>query len=357
MPLPPFVSSYQDRYGKTRYRFRKKGLPSRSLPGEPGEERFEAVYAQARAGIGGRNTGRRPAINGRTLRAAWFEVYRSIEFKSLKASSQRQQTKVAERFLTTPIAENTTKTFADMTFTGIRRGDVRKIIARYADRPHAGWHVLKLLRKLALVALDLEWIQNDPTYRYKFRPNLIGHRAWTDAEMLQYEARWPIGTKERLGYALALYTGQRRSDVAPMSWPALNAAGIAVKQQKTGAPLLIPIHPELEKVLSVTPQTDNTILLTTWGRPFSVFGFGNMMADAIEKAGLSPECRLHGLRKSAGRCLAEAGATTRQIMAVLGHKSLSEAENYTREVEQRLLAGQAMETWARPKLVILPGGK
>jgi integrase len=352
--LPPSVSSYKDRTGKTRYRLRKKGM-TYSLPGEPGEERFEKALAAARAGH--RRLSRHASIAPNTLRAAWVEVRRSIDFQSMKTSSQRQQIAVAERFLQAPIAENSKKTFGDMAFTGIRRGDVKKILARYASHPHAGRHVLHLLRKLSLVALDLEWITNDPTYRVRFRPKLIGHRAWTDAEMVQFETRWPMGTKERLGYALALYTGQRRSDVAPMSWIALNAAGIAVKQEKTGAPLLIPIHPELDKVLSVTPRRGETILVTFHGKPFTVCGFGNMMAEAIGLAGLPDACRLHGLRKSAGRCLAEAGATTRQIMAVLGHKSLSEAEHYTREVEQKHLAQQAMDTWARPKLLVVPGGK
>ena len=85
---------------------------------------------------------------------------------------------------------------------------------------------------------------------------------------------------------------------------------------------------------------------------FTRESFGNLMADAIEAAGLPPECRLHGLRKAAGRCLAEAGATTRMIMAVLGHKTLKEAERYTKEVEQKRLAKDGMERWvqARPKL-------
>ena len=36
-------------------------------------------------------------------------------------------------------------------------------------------------------------------------------------------------------------------------------------------------------------------------------------------------------------------------MAILGHKSLKEAEHYTREVEQRRLAAAGMDQWARPK--------
>lgn len=97
-------------------------------------------------------------------------------------------------------------------------------------------------------------------------------------------------------------------------------------------------------------------MVTSRGRQFTAFGLGNFMHAAIGAAGLTG-CRLHGLRKSAGRCLAEAGATTRQIMAVLGHKSLAEAENYTREAEQRRLAQQGIDQWSRPRLHVIDGGK
>lgn len=44
MSLPPNVTAFPDRHGKIRHRFRKKGLRSRYLPGEPGEPAFAAAY-------------------------------------------------------------------------------------------------------------------------------------------------------------------------------------------------------------------------------------------------------------------------------------------------------------------------
>ncbi|GBR37695.1 hypothetical protein AA101099_0837 [Neoasaia chiangmaiensis NBRC 101099] len=57
----------------------------------------------------------------------------------------------------------------------------------------------------------------------------------------------------------------------------------------------------------------------------------------------------HGLRKAAARRLAEAGCTTHQIAAITGHKTLSEVERYTRAVDQRKLAQEAMERMAAVK--------
>ena len=65
------------------------------------------------------------------------------------------------------------------------------------------------------------------------------------------------------------------------------------------------------------------------------------MREAITAAGLPLECQPHGLRKAAGR-LAEAGCSAREIMAVLGHKTLTEAERYTRDADQARLAEAAM---------------
>jgi integrase len=66
------------------------------------------------------------------------------------------------------------------------------------------------------------------------------------------------------------------------------------------------------------------------------------MRDAIEKAGLPLDCQPHGLRKAAGRRLAEAGATAKMIMAILGHTTLAEAERYTEEADQAGLAEEAV---------------
>jgi enterobacteria phage integrase len=84
------------------------------------------------------------------------------------------------------------------------------------------------------------------------------------------------------------------------------------------------------------------IVNTDYGKPFTVDGFSQWLRSAITAAGLPLDCQPHGLRKAAGRRLAEAGCSAHEIMAVLGHKTLSEAERYTREADQARLATEAM---------------
>ena len=66
------------------------------------------------------------------------------------------------------------------------------------------------------------------------------------------------------------------------------------------------------------------------------------MRDAISEAGRPHDCKPHGLRKAAGRLLAEAGATAKMIMSILGHTTLAEAERYTEEAYQADLAEDAV---------------
>jgi enterobacteria phage integrase len=84
------------------------------------------------------------------------------------------------------------------------------------------------------------------------------------------------------------------------------------------------------------------IITTAYGKPFTVDGFSGWMRDAISEAGLPLDCKPHGLRKAAGRLLAEAGATAKMIMSILGHTTLAEAERYTEEADQAGLAEDAV---------------
>jgi integrase len=105
--------------------------------------------------------------------------------------------------------------------------------------------------------------------------------------------------------------------------------------------LLIPIAPELECTLALVPRKNLTFLLTERGAPFTAAGFGNWFRDRCDEAGL-PQCSAHGLRKLAATRLAEQGCSEREIMAITGHRSVSEVSRYTKAAEQAKLAERAM---------------
>jgi integrase len=135
-----------------------------------------------------------------------------------------------------------------------------------------------------------------------------------------------------------------------MSWSHITPdSKIVVSQQKTGRRLLIPLHRDLVATLAVAKREHISILTTMFGKPFTVDGFSQWMRDAITEAELPLGCQPHGLRKATGRRLAEAGATAKMIMSVLGHTTLAEAERYPpkrliRRVWQRTQSSSLKDT-------------
>lgn len=332
--LPPHVESWRDRHGKRRHYFRRGRGRRIPLPDDPRSPEFATAYAEALAGIPGEPAGgRRKAVQG-SLDALVSSYMKSTAFRQLRATTRRGYLSRLNLIRTA----HGHRPVAGLTRERIDRG----ILAPYADRPGQALAILKMLRVLIRHAIAIGALKHDPSLGIK-RPKTREIRAWTDAELQRFRDHWPIGSKPRLAFALTLYTAQRRSDVHRMTWADIQGDTIHVVQQKTEARLALFLHRDLQEVLRATPRRHVTILNTEFGRPYTVAGFSRFMREAITAARLPMACKVHGLRKTAGRMLAEAGASARQIMDVLGHKSLSEAERYTRDAEQARLARDAIQ--------------
>ena len=142
-------------------------------------------------------------------------------------------------------------------------------------------------------AIDIGLLTHDPSLGIN-RPKTQEIRAWTETEIAAFEQHWPVGTKQRLAFALMLYTGQRRSDVHRMTWADVSEGTIRVVQQKTGRKLAIHLHRDLVAVLTTAERDHVTIINTEYGKPFTVDGFSQWMRDAITAAGLPLDCQPHG---------------------------------------------------------------
>jgi enterobacteria phage integrase len=209
----------------------------------------------------------------------------------------------------------------------------RFILDPLADRPGAALDTLKKLRILIKHAIDKGWLKHDPSAGIK-RPKGKEIRAWTGAEMEKFERRWPIGTKQRTAYALMLNMGTARIDTHLLTWHQVEADATYTRH-KTGVPVEMPVADDLRKALNAMPRKHVTVINTEYGKPHTVDGFSRFMRDAITEAGLPLDCQPHGLRKTLGRLMADAGCTAHEIMAALGHTTLAEAERYTREADRR----------------------
>lgn len=201
------------------------------------------------------------------------------------------------------------------------------------------------MSKVMQVAIEQRVRKDNPFLGIK-RYKLKKRRGWTDEEIAQFEKRWPLGTRERLAFALLLYTCQRGGDVANMKRADIIKGMIRVcqdKQRKGEAETLeIPIHPELHRALDAGPVVGLTHLLTNArGQPFK-WGLTDFIERAVELAGLPSACKAHGLRKAGLRRLAEAGCTVNQMKAVSGQKTLAVLQEYIEDADQKRLAKAAI---------------
>jgi integrase len=226
---------------------------------------------------------------------------------------------------------------------GLHRQHITAVIGAKANKPEAANHLLKTLRIILGYAVAQGMLDSNPAAGIKkYRSQGEGHHSWSESEIAQFEQRHPIGSKARLALALGLYTAQRKSDVLRMGWQHVNGDAIAVRQQKTNAALLIPMHPQLLAALASVPRGNPTFLMTEHGAPFTPNGFGNWWRDRCNEAGLA-HCSFHGLRKAAATRLANAGCSVDQVKAITGHRSLAEVARYTKAADQRRLARQALD--------------
>jgi len=338
----PYISEYRDRHGKLRRYFRRRGGRSIALPGLPGSIEFMAAYQAALAVVSPPPPSPKHVISG-SLAAVAAGYFRSADFANLSPSSQRSY-----RVALKPILA----AHAHRLVRELPKEAARHIIEGIgATRPGLANLTRSVLSKVMAYAIDTGIRPDNPFAGLK--PYRLGtYHTWTDAEIAQFERRWPLGTRERLAFALLLYTGQRGGDVVKMVRSDIVDARIRVAQDKTRKgtinELLLPIHPALARALQAGPIVGMQHIITdARGKPLRAIT--GLIERAAKLAGLPARCVAHGLRKAALRRLAEHGSTTKEIAAVSGHRSLAEIERYTARADQAGLARSAIAKLPDPE--------
>jgi integrase len=178
-----------------------------------------------------------------------------------------------------------------------------------------------------------------------------GIPVWTSEEIDQFCEYHPLGTKPRVAIDLLIYTGARRSDVIRLGRQHIKAgilSFVAFKgRNKAPVPIDISVLPALQASLDAGPVGEMVFLVTEHGRPYTHAGFGNWFRRQCDAAGLKGRSA-HGLRKAAAVTAAENGATAHQLQAILGWKTLKEAERYTKAASRKRLAARSPDLLARP---------
>lgn len=146
----------------------------------------------------------------------------------------------------------------------------------------------------------------------------------------------------------AFFTGQRQGDVLAMTKPKAGENTIAVRAQKTGNTVWIPIHFAYRKWIDRVPTSDSVMLhagarATSYKSPD---GFRTEWQKLMAKDAFKPfrdnRIVFHGLRKNAVINLLEVGCTENQVGAIC-NMSAQMVQHYGREVALRSLAKDAMK--------------
>jgi integrase len=179
---------------------------------------------------------------------------------------------------------------------------------RRGATPFAAKTFLKALRGLFRWAVENSFIERDPTEGVRIPlPRTDGFHSWTEDEIAQFEARWPIGTRERLALTILLYTGLRRGDAVRLGRQHIKDGIITLRAGKTGTQIIIPVLPEVAAIINASRTGDLAFIAGERGRPMTKESFGNWFRGACQVAGVPGSA--HGLRKAGATRAAENGAT------------------------------------------------
>lgn len=218
------------------------------------------------------------------------------------------------------------------------------------ETPAQANNFIKLMRGLCKWAADAEHIPSDPARDVAMlKVKTAGFPAWTEDDIERFEARWKIGTRERVAFDVLLYTGLRRGDAVRLGRQHVRDGVFRIKTEKTGAEVVAPILPPLARSLEAGPVGDLHFIVGERGQPLTKESFGNWFGGVCRAAGLRKSA--HGLRKAGATRAANAGATTAQLKAIFGWTDEKTPSIYTKGIDRERLAREAM-----PKLDRNDGG-
>lgn len=341
-PLPKYLHRERTRHGKVIFYVRRERRGKRvRITADYGTEAFWAEYQAALSGA----TAPKPARTAAKGTLEWaIDRYRqSSAWAALSPATRKQREGIyrdtVERIGRVPIVAITPE----------------KIIQGREDRaakPHAANNWLKAMRGLfGWAAGDGRLISANPTAGVKLlagKNDADGFHTWTEAEIARFEKAYPLGTRERLAFAIFGFTGLRRGDAARFGPQHVFGDIINMVTEKTRDEAVIPLLPELKEAIAaaeaagVTGRT--TYIATLSGEPMVKEALGNWFGEACREAKCPGSA--HGLRKALAVRLAEAGASEKQLNAVFGWATGKMAGHYTRKAEKGRLAREAGRTLA-----------
>jgi len=343
-----YLHCFNDRHGRARYYFRYRGQQW-PIPA-PGTEGFATAYDGLLAHIRANPFRSRASVEYMPGSLAWaIERFLASPLYNERAETTRRNYR--------RVLDQLRESYGPGLLRDLQPRHVRKIRNDIAAKSTTGADIamslISALWEFATEQLGLE-LDADPTHGIK-RVHEVKHEhePWPPEliERFLREARPSL----RWAVKLALYTGQRRSDLVKMKWSDFDGEYIQVRQQKTGASLSIPCHKELRDELETMPRVADTILVGERGAPLTGSSLSVMVRKQLREMGVDGYA-IHGLRKNATVELFNAGCRDAEVMAITGHRSPAMVAHYGKKRDQRTAARSAMDKWERAQSGKLKNG-
>lgn len=288
---------------RAEYYYAWKGGPR--LPGKPGSAEFIAAYNEAIATKARPTTGTLQSIlNGFQMSSEWDDL------------APRTRKDYASKIL------EIERAFGDFPVSALSDRRSRAIFLKHRDelalksRRQADYFWQVLARILSW-ALGRGLVPANPcekggrTYR-----GSRAEKVWTDDHEAAFMTSAPAHLQ--LAFMLALWTGQRQGDLLDLCWSQYDGKAIRLKQNKTGAHVVVPVGAPLRACLARLDRSDGPILRNSYGEVWNPDGFRSSWKKACKAAGIAG-VTFNDLRGTAVSRLALAGATEAEIATITGH--------------------------------------
>ena len=320
-----YVTSFIDNRGKRRWRYHRRGYPSKYLPA-PNTPEFIEAYAEAL-----KSAPKGYSRSEDSLDAAIDRYYTTKAYEahsdSTKSNYRRRLTKIG-------------RAYGEYSIKTLRRENLVAILEACPSTSDRN-RTLSLFKIVLQESMEQGFIDSNVANtipRAKDKPK--SYETWTREDIERYLEHHSENHMARLALLLLYYTGQRGSDVWDMSDDCYKDGRIYVTQQKTGGKVDLPVHPALEAKI---PHGSGIWLRSSRGTPFgSVKSFQKWFVDMAKQAGIHGKSA-HGLRRAIATHLAEAGASAPEIAAITGHKTLTEVTRYISDAQGSTLADAAFD--------------
>jgi site-specific recombinase XerD len=205
-------------------------------------------------------------------------------------------------------------------------------------------HIIRL-KKMVNLAMNLQWIDNDPFAAYKLKIQKVNREQLSEKELADMEKK--VFTIERLDmvrdlFVFCCYTGLSYVDVINLT-PGHIVAGtdgekwIRTCREKTMIPVNVPLLPQALKILD---KYKTNIRSLSGGKVFPVMSnqkVNSYLKEISEVCNITKNVTFHLARHTFATTITLSnGVPIETVSKMLGHKKITTTQIYAKVVERKL---------------------